>query len=94
MIQMATRASIREKKAANREKQTQQDILLELKKKQRAIREKRVMNPDDLYHGALEDILLGSYINGVLFSTTHTVCLPEFIMNEPVGNVSFMSKTV
>ena len=52
------------------------------------------MNPDDLYHGALEDILLGSYINGVLFSTTHTVCLPEFIMNEPVGNVSFMSKTV
>ena len=31
----------------------------ELKKKQRQIREKKVLNREDVYHGALEDILLG-----------------------------------
>ena len=31
----------------------------ELKKRQRQINEKKVLNRDDVYHGALEDILLG-----------------------------------
>ena len=60
---MATRASIREKKAANKQgRQNQEDVMLELKKRQRAIHDKKVMNPDDMYHGALEDILLGQFI--------------------------------
>ena len=31
----------------------------ELKKRQRQINEKKVLNRDEVYHGALEDILLG-----------------------------------
>ena len=34
-------------------------MVSELKKKQRQIREKKVLNREDVYHGALEDILLG-----------------------------------
>ena len=33
----------------------------ELKKRQRQIIEKKVLNRDDVYHGALEDILLGGW---------------------------------
>lgn len=31
----------------------------ELKKKQRQIKDKKILNRDEVYHGALEDILLG-----------------------------------
>ena len=31
----------------------------ELKKRQRQIKDKKILNRDEVYHGALEDILLG-----------------------------------
>ena len=31
----------------------------ELKRKQRQIKDKKILNRDEVYHGALEDILLG-----------------------------------
>jgi len=33
----------------------------ELKQKHRQIKEKKVLNRDEVYHGALEDILMGVY---------------------------------
>ena len=37
----------------------QDAVVTELKRKTRQIREKKVLNRDEVYHGALEDILLG-----------------------------------
>ena len=37
----------------------QEAVVGELKQKQRMIKEKKVLNRDEVYHGALEDILLG-----------------------------------
>jgi hypothetical protein len=53
--QAAAGSKRRGKDAGSR--QSQEDVVLELKKKQRAIHEKRMLNRDEVYHGALEDIL-------------------------------------
>ena len=34
----------------------------ELKKRQRQIKDKKILNRDEVYHGALEDILLGMLV--------------------------------
>ena len=41
----------------------QEAVVSELKRKQRQIKEKKVLNRDEVYHGALEDILLGKNIS-------------------------------
>ncbi|KAK2180878.1 hypothetical protein NP493_421g02041 [Ridgeia piscesae] len=51
--------SIRQKKKSQGpRKPGQESVVSELKKRQRQINEKKVLNRDDVYHGALEDILL------------------------------------
>ena len=37
----------------------QEAVVNELKKRQRQIKDKKILNRDEVYHGALEDILLG-----------------------------------
>jgi len=39
----------------------QEAVVGELKQKHRQIKEKKVLNRDEVYHGALEDILMGVY---------------------------------
>ena len=36
-------------------------MVTELKQRNRNIKEKKLLNKDEVYHGALEDILLGKY---------------------------------
>ena len=49
----------------------QEAVVSELKRKQRQIKEKKVLNRDEVYHGALEDILLGK-------NTSRNLILHEF----------------
>ena len=50
-----------EPKKKNNKKMTQEAMVSELKSRNRDIREqRRLMKQDDMYHGALEDILLGT----------------------------------
>jgi hypothetical protein len=57
----------------------------ELKQKQQKIKEKKVLNRDEVYHGALEDILLGKetqYVSAnvhFLFSFHIWLLLDSFI---------------
>ena len=41
-------------------KMLQEAVVNELKRKQRQIKDKKILNRDEVYHGALEDILLGT----------------------------------
>ncbi|KAI0214437.1 Formin-like protein [Lamellibrachia satsuma] len=51
--------SIRQKKKSQGPRKSgEESVVSELKKRQRQIIEKKVLNRDDVYHGALEDILL------------------------------------
>ena len=45
----------------------QEAVVNELKRKQRQIKDKKILNRDEVYHGALEDILLGRKWSTVLF---------------------------
>lgn len=45
----------------------QEAVVSELKRKQRQIKEKKVLNRDEVYHGALEDILLGELLSLLSF---------------------------
>lgn len=40
----------------------QEAMVSELKQRNRQIKEKKLLNKDEVYHGALEDILLGKLI--------------------------------
>ena len=42
-----------------KEKKVQEAMVSELKQRNRQIKEKKLLNKDEVYHGALEDILLG-----------------------------------
>jgi hypothetical protein len=54
--QNTVRMSLKDSKKNPR--QTQEAVVGELKQKQQKIKEKKVLNRDEVYHGALEDILL------------------------------------
>jgi hypothetical protein len=47
--------------------QLQEAVVGELKQKQQKIKEKKVLNRDEVYHGALEDILLGKKDKFVIY---------------------------
>ena len=59
-------SSIRDRRRTKKQ-QGDAAVVKELKNKQRAIREKKVLNREDVYHGALEDILLGKHISRIYF---------------------------
>lgn len=51
--------SIQKKNLLNAKKSTQDAVINELKNKTRLVNEKRLLKQDEVYNGALEDILLG-----------------------------------
>ncbi|KAH6939459.1 hypothetical protein HPB50_018492 [Hyalomma asiaticum] len=51
--------SIQKKNLLNAKKSTQDAVINELKNKTRMVNEKRLLKQDEVYNGALEDILLG-----------------------------------
>jgi hypothetical protein len=60
----------------------QDAVVNELRKKQRQIKEKKVLNRDEVYHGALEDILLGEDNLKIAFNLTYASCYSD-LKNEP-----------
>ena len=62
----------------------------ELKKRHRQIREKKVLNREDVYHGALEDILLGRcyFMMLTVFTRLNFILIVAFASNSRVLNPS------
>ena len=57
-------------------KKVQEAMVSELKLRNRQIKEKKLLNKDEVYHGALEDILLGKI--WLFFLNIKGICSQRF----------------